>query len=112
MALSPEFQEVRTPDAAKAYAKVTIRTFGWAAKQWGCLEELWTRESNWRPDAQNKISVKQNGKHLKAGGIPQILGLNPKTSVFQQVNKGLIYINSRYENPCHALNFHNKHNWY
>ena len=112
MAQSPKFEEVRTPAFAKAYAKANIRAFGWAANQWTCLETLWTKESNWRPDAQNKIAIVQNGKKVKAGGIPQILGLNPKMPVVQQINKGLTYIKSRYGKPCNALNFHNRVNWY
>ena len=112
MATSPKFQELRTPVAAKSYAKVHIRTFGWATSQWNCLEQLWTRESNWRPDALNKTSVRQNGKKVHAGGIPQILGMNPQLSIYEQVNRGLIYIESRYSTPCRALNFHNRAGWY
>lgn len=112
LATSPIYKEVRTPEAAKSYAKVTIRTFGWGAGQWECLEQLWTKESNWRPDARNKIAVKQNGKRLHAGGIPQILGLNPAISIYQQVNRGLRYIDARYGTPCKALNFHIARNWY
>lgn len=112
MAQSPKYHEVRTPQAAKVYAKANIRVFGWAHTQWNCLETLWTRESNWRPDAQNKTAVRQNGKKVKAGGIPQILGLNPKLPVVVQVNKGLTYIKSRYQNPCTALDFHNRRGWY
>lgn len=112
MAQSPKYQEVRTPQAAKVYAKANIRAFGWAQTQWNCLETLWTKESNWRPDAQNKLAVRQNGKKVKAGGIPQILGLNPSLPVAVQIQKGFTYIESRYGTPCKALNFHLKRNWY
>lgn len=112
MAQSPKFEEIRTPQAAKTYAKANIRAFGWAEKQWGCLEQLWTKESNWRPDAKNREAVKVNGQRVYAGGIPQILGMNPKVSIFEQVNKGLTYIEARYGSPCKALNFHNSRGWY
>jgi hypothetical protein len=26
-------------------------------EQWSCLHDLWTRESNWRPEALNKTST-------------------------------------------------------
>ena len=112
MATSPKFQEIRTPVAAKVYAKASIRAFGWNATQWNCLETLWTKESNWRPDAQNKLAIVQNGKKVKAGGIPQILGLNPELPIAVQVNRGFTYIKSRYGTPCNALSFHVTRNWY
>lgn len=104
--------ELRSPEYAKSYAKVSIRTFEWGMKQFKCLDRLWTAESNWRADAFNKTSVRQNGKKLHAGGIPQILGLDPKTHTYIQINKGLVYIKSRYSTPCQALAFHDRHNWY
>jgi hypothetical protein len=112
MAQSPKFTDIRTPEAAKVYAKSSLLAFGWAREQWSCLEQLWTLESNWRPNAQNRTSVRVNGKKVKAGGIPQILGMNPHTSVASQVNKGLTYIQSRYGTACRALNFHNRQGWY
>lgn len=112
MADSPKYIEERTPQAAKVYAKANLGAFGWAQTQWHCLEKLWTKESNWRPDARNKQAVTQNGRKLHAGGIPQILGLNPKTPVVIQVNRGLVYIESRYGSPCKALDFHLVRNWY
>jgi hypothetical protein len=108
--------DVRTPMAAKFHAKNQLSSFGWAKSQWGCLEQLWTNESNWRPDAKNKkaVTVVRGGKRVKvhAGGIPQILGLDPKTAVPVQVNKGLTYIKSRYQSPCGAKRFWDRHSWY
>ena len=115
-AQSPKIMDTRTPIAAKFHAKNQLSSFGWAKSQWGCLEQLWTNESNWRPDAKNKqaVTVVRNGKRFKvhAGGIPQILGLDPKTPVPVQVNKGLTYIKSRYQSPCGAKRFWDRHNWY
>jgi hypothetical protein len=80
------------------------------------LDTLWTKESNWRPEAQNKqavITIK-DGKRVKAyaGGIPQILGMSPDLSVESQVRLGLKYIQARYETPCKALAFHLQANYY
>jgi hypothetical protein len=103
----------RTPDAAQAYAKTQLDKFGWdSPKQWACLEELWTGESNWRPNAYNKKAVYQNGERLHAGGIPQILGLDPDTTVEYQIERGLTYIDSRYSTPCGAMYFWSKNYWY
>jgi hypothetical protein len=108
--------DVRTPFAAKVHAKSQLNAFGWAKSQWVCLERLWTNESNWRPNAKNKqaVTVLRGGKRVKvyAGGIPQILGLDPRLSVTTQVNKGMTYIKSRYGTPCAAKRFWDRRSWY
>lgn len=116
IAQSPKVKELKTPQAAQIHAKSQLKFFGWSSAQWGCLKELWTSESNWRPAAKNHkaVIIIKNGKRVKvyAGGIPQILGLDPSTPVRTQINKGLIYIKVRYETPCNSLAFHHRHNWY
>lgn len=103
----------RTPEAAKAYAKTQMSVFGWnKPESWQCLIDLWTKESNWRPDAYNKQAVYQNGEKLHAGGIPQILGLDPKMTVEEQIARGFIYIESRYGGPCSAWRFWLSNYWY
>jgi hypothetical protein len=91
---------------SKAYAKDVV--LSWSQNQYRCLEKLWTKESNWRPEAYNKVKVM--GKN--AGGIPQILGLDPKTPAPLQIDRGFSYIMHRYGTPCMAWKFHLKNNWY
>ena len=100
----------RTPEAAKKHAKVLMASYGWhSEKEWQCLINLWTKESNWRPNAHNKqlVKVKIDGKwvYVQAGGIPQILGLDPKTPVEKQILLGMQYITNRYGTPCKAWQF-------
>jgi hypothetical protein len=103
----------RTPEAAKEYAKTQLDKFGWdTPKQWACLLDLWTGESNWRPSAYNKQAVYQNGERLHAGGIPQILGLDPDTTVERQIERGFLYIQSRYDTPCNANSFWHRNFYY
>jgi hypothetical protein len=106
---------VRTPEMARTYAKSVLVHYGWKT-QWGCLNKLWTNESNFRPDAINHTPVYLmiNGKWVKfyAGGIPQRIGLNPKSNIPTQVKVGLNYIEQRYSSPCQALRFWNKNFWY
>jgi hypothetical protein len=103
----------RTPEAAKEYAKTQLALFGWdTPKQWACLVDLWTGESNWRPDAYNKQPVYQGGERLHAGGIPQILGLDPDTTVERQIERGFLYLQSRYDTACNADNFWHRYFWY
>ncbi|MEV0218274.1 tachylectin-related carbohydrate-binding protein [Streptomyces sp. NPDC050704] len=85
----------------------------WAnTTQWSCLDQLWTKESGWRWNADNPSST--------AYGIPQALpgskmgsagadwASNPET----QIKWGLSYINDRYNTPCGAWNFWQTNNWY
>jgi hypothetical protein len=91
---------------SKAYARDVM--LAWTDKQFVCLDKLWTKESHWRPEAYNKVKVM--GKN--AGGIPQILGMDPKTPATQQIERGFAYILYRYGSPCQALKFHEKKGWY
>ena len=102
---APQKREWKVQDS-KAYARDAIS--GWADNQYTCLNKLWTKESNWRSEAYNKIKVM--GKN--AGGIPQLLGLNPKVPAPLQIDRGLKYIIHRYGTPCMAWKFHQRKGWY
>ena len=91
---------------SKAYAHDVIQA--WADNQYLCLEKLWKKESNWRSEAYNKVKVM--GKN--AGGIPQLLGLDPRTSPPLQIDRGFAYILHRYGTPCMAWKFHQRKGWY
>ena len=93
-------------EESKAYAKDVVQA--WADNQYLCLEKLWHKESNWRPEAYNKIKVM--GKN--AGGIPQILGMSTQTPAPMQIDRGFGYIMHRYGTPCTAWKFHQRKNWY
>lgn len=82
--------------------------YGWNSSEYRALVKLWNAESHWRNNAFNKVKV--NGEN--AGGIPQILGLDPATPAPDQIDKGLAYIQSRYGKPSIAWAFHRKNNWY
>lgn len=85
---------------SKAYARDKLSE--WRDEQWSCLTRLWGKESAWNPDAYNSVRVM--GKH--AGGIPQLLGLDPDTPAPRQIERGLDYIYYRYTTPCNAW-----HHW-
>jgi hypothetical protein len=95
-----------TTDDSKFYARESL--LAWQHNQWLCLDKLWTKESNWRHEAYNKVKVM--GKN--AGGIPQILGLSPDTNPTEQIDRGLDYISYRYGTPCRAWKFWQKNRWY
>ena len=83
----------------KLYSHTTLTS----AKQYLCLEQLWTRESQWNPKAKNPKS--------SAYGIPQLLKLKTNDP-YKQIDAGLKYIEARHLNPCRALAFHKKHRYY
>lgn len=91
---------------SKSYARDKL--FEWTEKQWSCLTKLWGKESAWSPDAYNPIEIA--GKN--AGGIPQLLGLDPDTHPTIQIERGLKYIEYRYDTPCHAWAHFKKKGWY
>ena len=101
----PTVREWNIEDS-KAYAKDVVQA--WSDNQYLCLEKLWHKESNWRPEAYNKIKVM--GKN--AGGIPQILGMSTQTPAPMQIDRGFGYIMHRYGTPCTAWKFHQRKGWY
>lgn len=66
------------------------------AKQYRCIELLYTKESNWNPAARN-------GSHY---GIPQLRNIKVKSlDPYSQIDWGIRYLKDRYGNPCKALAF-------
>lgn len=96
----------------KEIAKVLLAEFGFGSDQFGCLDSLWTRESNWRVNADNPTS--------SAYGIPQALpgskmssaGADWATNPVTQIRWGLGYIEDRYGTPCSAWGHSQSHGWY
>ena len=71
--------------------------------QFNCLDKLYTKESNWRPEAKN-------GSHH---GIPQ--GRSQylaRVDGYKQVQWGLNYIWVRYSQPCIALQHWKDKGWH
>lgn len=95
-----------TPEDSKAYAYDRLSM--WRNKQMSCLSKLWGKESAWNPEAYNKIKVM--GRN--AGGIPQLLGLDPSTPPTKQIDRGLEYIFYRYHTPCRAWKHFKKKGWH
>jgi hypothetical protein len=97
---SPVKADLNATDAYKIYAHIKIGSY----RQFVCLEKLYTKESNWRPKANNAKST--------AYGIPQLLNLK-ETNPYKQIDLGLKYIDKRYKgSPCLAWAHYKKHRWY
>ncbi|WP_377324427.1 lytic transglycosylase domain-containing protein [Pimelobacter simplex] len=93
-------------------ARALLGEFGFSSDQFGCLDSLWTRESNWRVNADNPSS--------SAYGIPQALpgskmsseGSDWATNPATQIRWGLGYIKNRYGSPCSAWGHSESVGWY
>lgn len=99
-----EHHDGKTPDSARELARVIIPSAWSKGREWRCLDELWTHESEWRYRADNPYS--------SAYGIPQILGLSDDLSPAEQILRGVRYIEHRYDTPCGAWDFWQDHSWY
>ena len=85
------------------YKTYSLYLLDFNIKEYKCLDELYTHESNWRPDAKN-------GSHY---GIPQ--GRSDYLATvdgYKQVVWGLNYIGSRYGEPCIALDHWKRKGWH
>lgn len=91
----------------KAYAESLV-----GSGQFGCLDELWNRESGWSYDAENPGSG--------AYGIPQALpgskmasaGPDWQTNPDTQVRWGVGYIDGTYGSACAAWSHEEADGWY
>jgi len=112
-ATSRQVELARTPIGAKKVARsILMDEYGFTEKEYKCLNQLWTQESNWNYKSRNKKS----GAH----GIPQALPASKmnvvstdwRTNPVTQIRWGLRYISIRYETPCKAWAKHKRSNWY
>jgi hypothetical protein len=116
----PETQKPETPDLggptpvgeAQRIAQAMLPDFGWSpSSQFGCLVNLWNKESGWNTQASNPSG---------AYGIPQALpgskmataGPDWQSSARTQIKWGLGYIRDRYGTPCGAWQHSESTGWY
>lgn len=96
----------------QAYAVSRFGLYAWGPEQWGCLNILRWRESQWNQFARNSSSG--------AYGIPQALpgyqmateGADWQTNAYTQIRWGENYIWQRYGTPCRAWSHFQWKNWY
>jgi hypothetical protein len=100
------------PGTAQSIAYHMMPSFGFdPTTQFGCLDDIWTRESGWRYNAYNASG---------AYGIPQALpgskmasaGADWQTNPATQISWGLGYIKSTYGTPCNAWAFWQANGYY
>ena len=101
------------PGTAQSIAYNMMSSFGFSPQTYfGCLVDIWNRESGWVYDAENGASG--------AYGIPQALpgskmasaGADWQTNPATQIKWGLGYIKGTYGNPCSAWAFEEANGYY
>ncbi len=97
---------------AQRIARGMLPSYGWdPSSQFGCLVNLWNKESHWNTHAANPSG---------AYGIPQALpgskmssaGPDWQNNATTQIKWGLGYIKSRYGTPCGAWGHSQSTGWY
>ena len=100
------------PGSAQSIAYNMLASFGFSPTTFfGCLKDIWNRESGWRYDAENASG---------AFGIPQALpgskmasaGADWQTNPATQIKWGLGYIRDIYGDPCKAWAFWQANDYY
>lgn len=100
------------PGSAQRIAWDMMSSFGWNPNTYfSCLNNIWTRESGWRYNAENASG---------AYGIPQALpgskmataGSDWQTNPATQIKWGLGYIKAIYGDPCKAWAFEEANGYY
>ena len=100
------------PGTAQSTAYNLLASFGFSPQTYfGCLVDIWNRESGWRYDAENASG---------AYGIPQALpgskmssaGADWQNNPATQIKWGLGYIKAIYGNPCSAWAFEEANGYY
>ena len=90
-----------TNTSKQTYAATQLAAHGWGPDQFGCLNNIWVRESGWNELAGNPayaygIPQADPGSKMAAEGSDWLT--NPQT----QIRWGEDYIQSRYGTPCQA----------
>lgn len=95
----------------KAIAHALVMQRGWSETQFGCLDRLWTRESDWRVTAQNSSGAYGIPQSLPASKMA-MMGADWRTNPVTQIRWGLYYIAGSYGTPCAALEHSYRYNYY
>ncbi|WP_433430970.1 lytic transglycosylase domain-containing protein [Nonomuraea sp. CA-141351] len=100
------------PDTNKRIALGQVVQRSWNLQEFRCLDNLWTRESNWNHRAFNRSSGAYGIPQALPGGKMRGAGSDWKSNPETQIRWGLAYIKGRYGRPCGAWGHWRSHNWY
>jgi hypothetical protein len=97
---------------AQRIARSMMPSYGWSpSSQFGCLVNLWNRESGWNVHAANPSGA-YGIPQAKPGSKMATAGPDWQNNATTQIKWGLGYIKSRYSNPCGAWAHSQSTGWY
>jgi hypothetical protein len=102
--MPPPIEREIPAEVSRSYVRNQSKLKGWDGQEWVCIDELIDRESKWSNVANNPQS--------SAYGLFQMLKTPIGLPIESQTERGLRYIEHRYDTPCKALEHHNQKNWY
>ena len=97
---------------AQHIARNMLAKYGWGARQWTPLYNLWMRESGWYKYAYNPSSGAYGIPQAVPGSKMASAGANWRTKSRPQVRWGLGYIKSVYGYPRRAWDHELAYGWY
>ncbi|WP_446678535.1 aggregation-promoting factor C-terminal-like domain-containing protein [Actinoallomurus acaciae] len=97
---------------AQRIARSLLPSFGWSpSSQFGCLVNLWNRESGWNVHAANPSGA-YGIPQAKPGSKMSSAGPDWQNNATTQIKWGLGYIKDRYSTPCGAWSHSQSSGWY
>ncbi|MBT2227276.1 lytic transglycosylase domain-containing protein [Nonomuraea sp. NEAU-A123] len=111
-AAKPKIKAAPRKTRSKGFALDQVVQRAWSYQEFQCLDNLWTRESNWNHRAYNSSSGAYGIPQALPGGKMRGAGPDWKSNPETQIRWGLAYIKGRYGRPCGAWGHFRSHNWY
>ena len=103
---------ISDPSSNRGIGQQIAADFGFTGNEFFCLDQLWTKESNWRTNAGNPTTgaygIPQSLPGSKMASVGSDWRYNPAT----QITWGLGYIQGRYGTPCGAWAMSQSVGWY
>jgi hypothetical protein len=97
---------------AQRIARAMLPSYGWTpSSQFGCLVNLWNRESHWNVHASNPSGA-YGIAQAKPGSKMASAGPDWQNNATTQIKWGLGYIKDRYGSPCGAWAHSQSTGWY
>lgn len=97
---------------AQRIARSLLPSYGWSpSSQFGCLVNLWNRESGWNVHASNPSGA-YGIPQAKPGSKMSSSGPDWQDNATTQIKWGLGYIKDRYSTPCGAWSHSQSTGWY
>jgi hypothetical protein len=96
---------------AQRIAKSLLSSYGWPSSQFGCVVNLFNRESGWNVHASNPSGA-YGIPQAKPGSKMASAGPDWQNNATTQIKWGYGYIKSRYGTPCGAWAHSQSSGWY